>query len=57
MSYSSTRFTVDELGFIQTALTKVLSAAAAGELDLNRLAREELAPGAAVGHGGSLRGC
>ncbi|MEK0418738.1 MAG: hypothetical protein RI949_2744 [Pseudomonadota bacterium] len=43
MSYSSTRFTVDELGFIQTALTKVLSAAAAGELDLNRLAREELA--------------
>ena len=42
MSYSSTRFTVDELGFIQTALTKVLSAAAAGELDLNRLAREEL---------------
>ena len=43
MSYSSTRFPVDELGFIQTALTKVLSAAAAGELDLNRLAREELA--------------
>lgn len=43
MSYSSTRFTVDELGFIQTALTKVLAAAARGELDLNRLAREEMA--------------
>ncbi len=43
MSYSSTRFTIDELGFIQTALTKVLCAAASGEIDLNRLAREELA--------------
>jgi len=45
MSYSSTRFTVDELGFIQTALTKVLSAAAAGELDLNRLATRLSRPG------------
>ena len=37
------QFTVDELGFIEIALTKVLSAAARGELDLNLLAREELA--------------
>ena len=36
-------FTVDELGFLQTALTKVLAAAARGEIDLNRLARAELA--------------
>ncbi|MBI3479450.1 MAG: hypothetical protein HY016_03700 [Nitrosomonadales bacterium] len=43
MSYSNKEFTVDELGFIQTVLTKVLAAAARGELDLNRLAREELA--------------
>jgi len=44
MTYSSTtEFTVDELGFIQIALTKVLAAAARGEIDLNRLAREELA--------------
>ena len=43
MVYTSNEFTVDEIGFIQTALTKVLAAAARGELDLNRLAREELA--------------
>ena len=43
MSYSNPNFTIDELGFIQIALTKVLAAAARGELDLNRLAREELA--------------
>ena len=43
MSYTTNEFTVDEVGFIQTALTKVLAAAARGELDLNRLAREELA--------------
>lgn len=43
MAYTSNEFTVDEIGFIQTALTKVLAAAARGELDLNRLAREELA--------------
>ncbi len=44
MSYrSAPEFTVDELGFIQTAQAKVLAAAARGEIDLNRLAREELA--------------
>lgn len=43
MAYSSNKFTVDEIGFIQIALTKVLAAVARGELDLNRLAREELA--------------
>ena len=43
VSYTSNEFTVDEIGFIQIALTKVLAAVARGELDLNRLAREELA--------------
>ena len=43
MTTATKQFTVDELGFIQTALTKVLAAAARGEIDLNRLAREELA--------------
>ena len=43
MTYTTGNFTVDELGFIQTAAAKVLAAAARGELDLNRLAREELA--------------
>ena len=43
MAYSSNEFTVDEIGFIQIALTKVLAAVARGELDLNRIAREELA--------------
>ena len=43
MTYRNTKFTVDELGFIQTALNKVLAAAARGELDLNNLARKELA--------------
>jgi hypothetical protein len=43
MSYTSNEFTVDEIGFIQIALTKVLAAVARGELDLNRLACEELA--------------
>ena len=43
MSYTTNEFTVDELGFIQIAPTKVLASAARGELDLNRLAREELA--------------
>jgi hypothetical protein len=41
--YTSNQFTTDEVGFIQIALTKVLAAAARGEIDLNRLAREELA--------------
>ncbi len=40
---STPQLTVDEGGFIQIALTKVLAAAARGELDLNLLAREELA--------------
>jgi len=43
MSYTTNGFTVDEVGFIQIALNKVLAAAARGELDLNRLAHEELA--------------
>jgi hypothetical protein len=43
MSYTTNSFTIDEVGFIQIALTKVLAAAARGELDPNRLAREELA--------------
>jgi len=43
MTYTTQQFTVDELGFIQIALTKVLAAVARGELDLNQLAREELA--------------
>lgn len=41
--YSSGEFTVDEVGFIQIALTKVLAAVARGEIDLNQIAREELA--------------
>ena len=43
MTYTSNEFTVDEIGFIQIAMTKVLAAVARGELDLNRLAKEELA--------------
>ena len=43
MPNTSNKFTVDEIGFIQIALTKVLAAAARGEFDLNQLAREELA--------------
>jgi hypothetical protein len=43
MALTTSEFTIDEVGFIQIALTKVLAAAARGELDLNRLAREELA--------------
>ena len=41
--YTAGPFTVDEVGFIQTAPTKVLAAVARGEIDLNRIAREELA--------------
>ncbi len=40
---TTSKFSIDELGFMQTALSKVLAAAARGELDLNRLAREEMA--------------
>ncbi len=36
-------FTVDELGFIQLADSKILAAVARGELDLNAIARRELA--------------
>ena len=43
MLNTNNEFTIDELGFIQIALTKVLAAAARGEIDLNLLAREELA--------------
>ena len=43
MTYTNQQFTVDEVGFIQIAMTKVLAAVARGELDLNQLAREELA--------------
>jgi len=38
-----TMFTVDELGFIQIADAKILTAVARGELDLNAVARRELA--------------
>jgi len=41
--YSAGPFSVDEIGFIQIAPAKVLAAVARGEIDLNRLAREELA--------------
>ena len=41
--YSSGPFSVDEVGFIQIADAKVLAAVARGEIDLNRIAREELA--------------
>ena len=38
-----TGFTVDDLGFIQIADPKVLVAVARGDLDLNAVARRELA--------------
>lgn len=41
--YSAGPFTVDEIGFIQIAPAEVLAAVARGEIDLNRIAREELA--------------
>ncbi len=37
------QFSADDLGFIQTAPTGLLAAAAHGRLDLNHLARVELA--------------
>ena len=43
MTYTTQQFTVGETGFIQIAAIKVLAAVARGELDLNRLAKEELA--------------
>lgn len=41
--YSAGPFSVNEIGFIQIAPAKVLAAVARGEIDLNRIAREELA--------------
>lgn len=41
--YTSGPFNVDEIGFIQIAESKVLAAVARGEIDLNRIAREEMA--------------
>lgn len=41
--YSAGPFSVDEIGFIQIAETKVLAAVARGEIDLNQIAKEELA--------------
>ena len=41
--YTSGPFTLDEVGFIQIAASKVLAAVARGEIDLNRIAREEMA--------------
>ncbi len=41
--YSAGPFSVDEIGFIQIAPAKVLAAVARGEIDLNLIAREELA--------------
>ncbi len=43
MTFTSREFTIDEVGFIQTADTKVLAAVARGEIDLNLIAREEMA--------------
>ena len=51
MTNTTNQFTVDELGFMQSALTEVLAAAARGEIDLNRLAREELASRGLDDHG------
>lgn len=41
--YTMGPFSVDEIGFMQIAPAKVLAAVARGEIDLNRIAREELA--------------
>lgn len=43
MQNNNGNFTVDELGFIQLADIRVLAAAARGEIDLNKMARNELA--------------
>ena len=40
---STGKFSVDEIGFMQMATSRVLAAVAHGELDLNLLARQELA--------------
>ncbi len=49
--YSAGPFSVDEIGFIQIAAAKVLAAVARGEIDLNRIAREELASRGLGRHG------
>lgn len=43
MSFTKGKFTIDEIGFIHTSTIKVLVAASNGEIDLNLIAREELA--------------
>jgi hypothetical protein len=43
MPYTTGRFSVDELQFIQSVPVRVLVAATHSEIDLNLLAREELA--------------
>jgi hypothetical protein len=43
MNYTSPGFSDDDLGFVQIAPTNVLAAVSRGELDLNLIAREELA--------------
>jgi hypothetical protein len=43
MAYTTEKFSVVEIGFIQIAQSRVLAAVAHGELDLNLIAREELA--------------
>ena len=55
MTYSSGKFSADEIGFIQLADTAVLAAIARGEIDLNRIAREELA-GRGLDHSGKWIG-
>lgn len=43
MSYTKGRFTLNEIEFIQNATVRVLVAVSSGELDLNLIARQELA--------------
>ncbi|WP_143476440.1 hypothetical protein [Pseudacidovorax sp. RU35E] len=43
MKYTTCGFAVDELEFLQHVPSRVLVAASSGKLDLNQLAREELA--------------
>lgn len=43
MSYTKGDFTIDEIEFMQCATVKILIAASVGVLDLNLLAKQELA--------------
>ena len=43
MAYSKGKFSLDEIEFIQNVPVRILVAAAQGEIDLNLIAREELA--------------